>query len=520
MKKVLNLTYASSLTELCEVNSSFDTGVLRVAYTGKNRNGSYISKEAFERSIRTMYNCPIVCHYDRETDSLGGHDVEVVRDQDGNYKLVNLTVPVGVIPESAKYWWDMVTEDDGAVHEYLYAQVLLWKRQEAYEKIKRDGVTSHSMEISVKSGKMVDGLFQIDDFEFTAFALIGVTPCFESASLELFSEEEKLEFKSQLSEMMQELKESFSLVGTTNVDNDIAPENSQEGGKSKLDEKFELEDQTQTETEAIETEEQVCEDQQENFEANAESNEAPEVEPETEESSNETDGQEFALTSNLLEELRRVLCEEVVTHEWGDSPRYWYVDCDFDAQEVYCWDSADWLLYGFAYTTDGDAISIDFDSKKRMKYVIEEFDGGEQTSAMGGVMFDLLGQVYQSVSEVLDQYQAAQESMQSMETELTELRKFKADSEETNEIQIRESVFEKFADLADNVDFMNLREHCRDYDLETLEEKCYAIRGKTIIPAKFSAENKSPKLKVDNEPSKSSDPNEPYGDLFLEYGRN
>ena len=68
MDKVLNMTYASSLTNLCEVNSSFDTGILRICYTGDNRNGSHISKKAIKKSLQTIYNCPIVCNYDRGWD--------------------------------------------------------------------------------------------------------------------------------------------------------------------------------------------------------------------------------------------------------------------------------------------------------------------------------------------------------------------------------------------------------------------------------------------------------------------
>ena len=102
MNKVVHMSYSSSLSSLCEKNSSFDTGVLRIAYHGKNRNGSFISKETFERCIDTMYNCPIVCNYDRETDSIGGHDMELVSNENGDLKIVNVTVPVGVIPESSK----------------------------------------------------------------------------------------------------------------------------------------------------------------------------------------------------------------------------------------------------------------------------------------------------------------------------------------------------------------------------------------------------------------------------------
>ena len=133
--EILNLTYASSLTDLCEINSSFDSGILRIAYTGDNRNGSSISKDVFERCIKTIYNCPVVCNYDRETDTLGGHDMELVRKDDGSLILVNLTQPIGVVPQTAKVYWETVEEDDGTVNEYLCAEVLIWKRQEAYRKI-------------------------------------------------------------------------------------------------------------------------------------------------------------------------------------------------------------------------------------------------------------------------------------------------------------------------------------------------------------------------------------------------
>ena len=39
----------------------------------------------------------------------------------------------------------------------------------------------YPMEITVKDGELIDGVFHIYDFEFTAFALIGVAPCFESS---------------------------------------------------------------------------------------------------------------------------------------------------------------------------------------------------------------------------------------------------------------------------------------------------------------------------------------------------
>ena len=101
-----------------------------------------------------------------------------------------------------------------------------------------------------------------------------------------------------------------------------------------------------------------------------------------------------------------------------------------------------------------------------------------------------------------------------METELGELRQFKADTESAALESAREKVFAQFEDLVGVEAFEALRENCAEYDAESLEEKCYAIRGRNGSVAKFSLENKTPKLKVD----KTDISNEPYGGIFTQYG--
>ena len=514
--KVLNLTFASSITDLCEVNSSFDSGILRIAYTGENRNGSAISKDVFERCIKTIFNCPIVCNYDRESDTLGGHDMEVVREKDGALVLVNITTPVGCIPESAKVFWENVTEDDGTVHEYLCAEALLWKRQEAYRKIKKDGIVAHSMEITVKDGETINGVYHIKDFEFTAFALIGVEPCFESSSLEMFS---KRDFKAQLSEMMLELKESFNLVNTSNngVDNTKSQNYSMEGGEQVLD-KNELIAKYGIDVETLDfsIEDFTVEELEEKFKAmqaaEPEGSE-PEVAP-TATTTAEGNADNFALMSNIVDEIVRVIDAVKVQREWGECNRYWFVDCDLEASEVYVWDTNDWLLYGFAYTMDGDTVNIDFDSKARKKYVIADFDEGEQASPFATV-FAQMEQRIQDNAEWEAKYQTASGTIASMTTELDELRKFKANTESIAAQNERDEVFAQFEDLAGVEAFETLRDNCADYDVETLEEKCYAIRGRqAAISGKFSLEPKAPKLRVEHEHTE----NAPYGGLFEKYG--
>lgn len=517
MSEVLNLTYASSLTDLCEVNSSFDTGVLMIAYPGENQNHTFISKQSIEDAIKTIYNCPVVCNYDRETETIGSHDVEVVKSIDGGVRVVNITQPIGVIPESSNVFWKTITEEDGTEHEYICAEVLVWKRQEAYKKIKEDGITAQSMEINVKSGKREeDNLYHIYSFEFTAFALLGsAMPCFESASL-TFSKED---FKNQLSEMMLELKESLKKDNPSNEDCNIHPQNfSMEGGEKVLDKKELIEKYgIDVNTLDFSIDDFSAEELEEKFKAMAK---ADKSEPDNK--AKET----FALTENLIEELRASLGAVKVQREWGECAQYSYVDCDFESGEVYCWDTNDWKLYGFKYQMNGDNVVIDFKCKTRKKFAIVDFDEGEQTSPFAEI-YSQMGQMIQDdatkYTELEDKYNALNETYSALETEVNELREFKSNTEqsaaEAEKTEKVNEVFAQFEDLDGIEAFEALKteceEDCMKYEIDELKKECFAIRGMNVSSLKFAAKSeKTPKIKVE----KDSKEKLPYGGLFEKYG--
>ena len=498
----MSIVFSSGISSITEYNSSFDSGVLRACYTGKNRNNSFISKETFERCITSIYNCPIVCRYDRETDTIGSHDMELVSDGDGGICIVNLTHPVGVIPESAKYWWEEI-EDNSGLHEYLCVDALLWKRQEAYKKIKEDGITDESMEISVKEGEMIDGVYVIKRFEFTAFCLLGMAqPCYESASLELFSHDG---FKAQLAEMMQEFKESFTTVQSSN-EVVIHPQNNSEGGKEVLEQKIALMAEFGLTTEQLDfnLEDFTFEELRVKFEGMQ--NSTPE--PLADSASN------FALAEQFREELINALSTEKVETCFGTMTRYWYVDYDNETSEVYCYDTEDWKLYGFAYSMNGDNVTINFAEKKRKKFSIVDFDEGEQTAAFAAVFAAVTEKFNESNTQWKQKYQIASDTISSMESELGTLRQFKTDTEDAIAKGERDKVFARFEDLVGVEVFENLREHCTEYSIEDLEEKCYAIRGRIGSVAKFSYEPKVPKLPIE----KTNVTPDPYGGVFAEYG--
>ena len=498
----MSIVFSSGISGITERNSSFDSGVLRVCYTGRNRNNSFISKETFERCMPSIYNCPIVCRYDRETDTIGSHDMELVTDKDGGMRIVNVTHPVGIIPESANFWWEEI-EDDSGLHEYLCVDALLWKRQEAYKKIKEDGITDESMEISVKEGEMVDGVYVIKRFEFTAFCLLGTAqPCYESASLELFSRDD---FKAQLAEMMQEFKESFTSVQSSN-EVVIHPQNNSEGGDEVLEQKIALMAEFGLTAEQLDF--NLEDFTVEELRAKFEEMKTPTSEPVVELTGN------FALAEQFREELINALSTETVETCFGTMTRYWYVDYDNEASEVYCYDTEDWKLYGFTYSMDGDNVTINFAEKKRKKFSIVDFDEGEQTAAFAAVFAAVTEKFNESNTQWEQKYQTASDTITSMESELGTLRQFKTETEDAIAKGERDEVFAQFEDLVGVEAFENLREHSSEYSVEDLEEKCYAIRGRNGSVAKFSYEPKAPKLPVE----KTNVTPEPYGGVFAEYG--
>lgn len=185
------------------INRSFDEAVVRIACLGDNANGSSFTEASFTKALPTLKNIPIVALYKEDEHNFGGHEsgYEI---KDGELKVVYNTYPFGVIHESAKQWYEDV-EENGVVKKYLVSECLLWKRQKSYDLIKEIGKFSVSMEIEVLRGSFDRGssVYHIDDFIFTAVAVLGdgVTPCFKSAEIRLFSNNE------EYNEMLQAYKQ-------------------------------------------------------------------------------------------------------------------------------------------------------------------------------------------------------------------------------------------------------------------------------------------------------------------------
>lgn len=514
MPQVLTLVYNSGLTRVVEKNTSFDVAVLKIAYEGLNRNGSSISKEVFERAIPSIYNTPVVTNYDRETESLGGHDMDVVKTSSGGVKIVNATHPVGVIPESANVWWETF-EVDGQEKDYLCTDVLVWKRQEAYDKLYTDKSIAQSMEITVKEGHLKDGVYEILSFEFTAFCLIGVEPCFENSEL-TFSVSG---IKDEIANMMSDLKDSYSktLSNPETVAN-IKEDFLKEGGSKVLsDKKMELIEKYEMNADDFDLSEDISiEDFEEKLKAFAsKKTEEGEVKDAAE---GADEGKSFELASNINAWIREAVSgvRETVEGGWERS-KYYVADTDILEQAVYL---ADWdgHFYKAPYSMDGDVVVVDFDAKVRVKLTYVEFVEGSEES-FNLEVFQHISDAKREVFELTKKYQTVSDKVNALEEELSGLRAFKKEAEEAELSATIEAVFSEFEDLVGNEDFENLKENARNYDVNTLEEKCYAIRGKSVMFSRDEAIDKAPKITVLKEAhdGHESDHNEPYGGLFKKF---
>lgn len=531
------LDECSSIYNVRDLNSSFALGSIKVMYTGPNRNGSSFSRDSVKRALPSLRNVPIVCHYDYEENEIGGHDVEAVASADGKLTIRNLTSPIGVVPEAATFRFETSPDENGTEHEYLVVDnVILWKRQDAYSHIVNDldGHISHSMEINVKSGDFDAnrGVYTINDFEFTALCLLeNVTPCFQGSALQLFSEENLEEQMKQMAAELKEIKDLFSTINATadtqtlDIEKvNIEKYQSEEGGETVLEEKLALLAEYGLNVDDLDftLDDLSIDELKEKFELLA-------AEKNSEEQPDDAEEQSFDLNRNIEQYLyEAVKGLGIVEMPWGQEPKYNVIDFDAEASMVYVMDCEDWLMYGFNYSTNGDAIVIDIDSKARVKWAIVEYDEGEQPLPFSS-MFERasakINEISTSYDELLEdkealasKYTDMSSEMSALSEEVAGLRQYKADVEHAYALAKIEEVLNQFSDLEGVEAFESIKEHAEEFDIETLEEKCFAIRGRNNTSVKFSYEPKVPKIIVSQGNNRDSDESAaPYGGIVEYY---
>lgn len=198
-------------------NPLFSKSKIYVMYHGENRNGSNITKENVERNLATIKNIPIIGEFDKNSDNFKGHGGKLELSEDG-IEFIHTTKPLGVVPESATTYWEIVKDKKGIEREYLVVDgAYMWNRYEKEVETLKEENFGQSMELEVFDGEWVqdDRIFDIKDFAFSALCILGidrdgsghVEPAFGDAKIITYS---KSELQDELSEMLKEFKYSLS----------------------------------------------------------------------------------------------------------------------------------------------------------------------------------------------------------------------------------------------------------------------------------------------------------------------
>ena len=200
-----------------KLNDEFTLAKCYVMALGKNRNLSYISKEAAADAEKTLYNIPVIGHIFKDADGkyhLGGHDMVIAYDEETKKPYFkSICLPYGVVPANSEITYEEVTEADGNKATYLVSDVILWTGRfpELYE-IMYDNeiVCGESMEINVLEHQKLKedrNYTEITKYSYSALCMLQkadddshVEPCFPESKIITEANFENLldEFKNGL----------------------------------------------------------------------------------------------------------------------------------------------------------------------------------------------------------------------------------------------------------------------------------------------------------------------------------
>ena len=506
----LSVPVVSNFELVEQINEEFGKYRCRVMALGKNRNGSYFSKEAVDEAIPSIKSIPIVgfLYEDKNGWHMKGHEHEVVQ-ENGELVYKSKCVPYGVVPADSEFGYEDVTEEDGSVATYLYCDAIIWEgRFPEVVKAMNDSSAKfgQSMEINVKKAKKYTEdkrYIDIQKFSVSALCLLGmddeneaydVEPCFPSCALLSYAED------NQFIELMDEFKSALSDCFTN--------KNKEEGGAEMEIENTVVEpvaDDTVIfeNAEGAEPEPVQIENDPAQFEGNEPEADA-EITPVESEFVSQAK-QAFALESKK----RHALCKVVEDADYyGEDKCVYYYLSDYDDNYVYC----DVFVYDKdGFTRDFARIAYSYNEQEDKAYLTGEFEK---------MYVDWLTQAeHDSVIESRNKYEAYKAEHSYSNAEYNELAEFKANrlaEDHKNEV---EAVLAQFGDLEGTEEFELLKQNALNIDkIEVLEDKCYALRGRMVKMENNKTDEHKTVIVKKQTNFESADANELYGGLFAKYG--
>jgi hypothetical protein len=548
-------------TDIEKVNPLFSKVKIRIAYTGSNRNNSYISKEAFEKALPTIYNCPIIGEFVETIEDWGSHGGKI-EISDKGIKYIHTTKPYGVINESSEIAWEDVVEEDGTINTYLCATGYLWTgRYKELESVIKDS-KSQSMEIEISDGSFqtISGkqVYAINDFVFSAFCILGsdIEPCFESANVTAYNFN-KDDFKAEFGKMLNEFKQ-FSIQNQSSNEVDNINDSVDKGGmqvdKLELVAKYnltveqlnfnideysieELEEKLKNYTVSVIYEsdmdsmmDEMMEEMKDSMTEEMKSmmdnmkekmkKKIKKMMPKEGMMSLDSDHIESKFSATYRqkrEALQNALDPKIEKDSDGNITyeEYMWVE-DFDDKYVFV-EKSIWTpdnyerKYGrFTYTFDEETITAtisgEFEEMVLVWLTLEENKKLQEERSNASAEYEKLKGEYE---EYKNKYSTPNE-------EVVRLQEFEKTTLTTERKEAEESLFEQFDEkLKGTEEYEVLKSKTSEFSLEDLEKECFVILGKKN--ANFSAKSSTKKDKVKIDFSKTEQTTEEYGGIIDKY---
>lgn len=448
------------------INKNFHKCRLKIMHDGLNNNGSIVPLSAIEEALSTVKNTPIMAFIKRDEDGnaveFGGHESELqIKEKDGElyFKEFYNQVPIGIIPETNNA---VIEEIDGK--NYLICDGFIWKSysNEAYDMLIENETTNVSCEMSCKSIEFDDNdVMSILRFEFLGLVVIGTDPGMQNAEISMnadfsLNNDVKETFANNVNELNTYLKMKFESNGKeeNNLENET-----KEVENTEIENKEVFENGEVQEKEEVETEVKV----------------------------------DFGLSiDNLRQSIQSQLKDITVTNtnRWGETweCRAYYLETILPEDKVVILeDSNDWNKhYGVTYAMDGDNVVLDFESK--VEY-LQEWRVKQGTEEV--ITFEKEDVIEEMFAE---KFSKKEEEIVELNTKISELEEFKANYEKEVELETLtnnvEEVVSKFTFEEDEITELKNKVMNKDIDLETFEEKLFALEGRKAFAkkTKFSKE--------------------------------
>lgn len=450
MSKIINFEASIQTDTIEKLNDDFSKAECRVMYVDANRNGSFITKEAVEDAMPTIYNIPVVAEvlYKEDEKDFGTHGGRYIIDSNG-IKFEQTTVPYGVVPESCNPRWEFVGDK-----EYLVCDVILWTgRYDDMEILLGDEEKTRpqSMEIHVVESYIdKDDYEQIEKLSFSALTILGanVEPCFEESRVKLYEQIEEESFKDILLDMREAYSKFCKEGGNDSVDNVEKKEFEENIEDVQIDSSSNLEDKTD---ESFVEEEKIETEKDEKFELSYK---------------DKMQLLSKALPKDVYEERRY---EESYVIDFTET-KVDYKICIYDSGNY------DQKIYRASYEISEEECTINFEGKEELFMELITKTEKEKIDSERAMFISTLNERIDELESKVEEFNKENENLKE---ELENEKQFRLDiEEEERKANIDEKIAEFANVLESTEEFEVIKENAYDMTCEDIEKECYILIGK------------------------------------------